>query len=34
MGYNTIKNKWNVHELHNMLIQKEVKLKETKNSFH
>ncbi|KAL6328290.1 hypothetical protein AAG906_034433 [Vitis piasezkii] len=27
MGYNTIKDKWNVHELHNMLIQEEASLK-------
>ena len=27
MGYNTIKVKWNVHELHNMLIQEESRLK-------
>ena len=27
MGYNTIKDKWNVHELHNMLIQEETRLK-------
>ncbi|RVW83257.1 hypothetical protein CK203_039611 [Vitis vinifera] len=27
MGYNTIKDKWNVHELHNLLIQEEVRLK-------
>ena len=27
MGYNTIEDKWNVHELHNLLIQEEVRLK-------
>ena len=27
MGYNTIKDKWNVHELHSMLIQEEIMLK-------
>ena len=27
MSYNTIKDKWNVHELHNMLIQEEASLK-------
>jgi len=27
MNYNTMKDKWNVHELHNMLVQKEIKLK-------
>jgi len=27
MNYNTIKDKWNVHELHNMLVQEETKLK-------
>ena len=27
MGYNTIKDKWNVRELHNMLIQEEARLK-------
>ena len=27
MGYNTIKEKWNVHELHNLLIQEEARLK-------
>ena len=27
MGYNTIKDKWNVHELHNMLIQDKVRFK-------
>ena len=31
MGYNTIKDKWNVHELHNMLIQEEAKLKKQGN---
>jgi len=27
MNYNTIKDKWNVHELHNMLVQEETRLK-------
>jgi len=27
MNYNTIKNKWNVHELQNMLVQEETRLK-------
>jgi len=27
MSYNTMKNKWNVHELHNMLVQEEMRLK-------
>ena len=27
MNYNTMKDKWNVHELHGMLIQEEVRLK-------
>ena len=27
MNYNTMKDKWNVHELHNMLVQKEIRLK-------
>ena len=27
MNYNTIKDKWNVHELHSMLVQKETRLK-------
>ena len=27
MNYNTMKDKWNVHELHGMLVQKEVRLK-------
>ncbi|KAL6311440.1 hypothetical protein AAG906_005328 [Vitis piasezkii] len=31
IGYNTIKDKWNVHELHNMLIQEEAKLKKQGN---
>ena len=31
MGYNTIKDKWNVHELHNMLIQEEARLKKQRD---
>ena len=27
MNYNTMKDKWNMHELHNMLVQKETRLK-------
>ena len=27
MNYNTMKDKWNVHELHNMLVQEETRLK-------
>ena len=27
MNYNTTKDKWNVHELHSMLVQKETRLK-------
>ncbi|KAH1202235.1 hypothetical protein GmHk_17G048746 [Glycine max] len=27
ISYNTMKDKWNVHELHNMLVQKEIGLK-------
>ncbi|BAT93183.1 hypothetical protein VIGAN_07210700 [Vigna angularis var. angularis] len=27
MNYNTIKDKWNVHELHSMLVQEETRLK-------
>ena len=27
MSYNTIKDKWNVHELHSMLVQEEMRLK-------
>jgi len=27
MNYNTMKDKWNVHELHNMLVQEEIRLK-------
>ena len=27
MSYNTMKHKWNVHELHNMLVQEEMRLK-------
>ena len=27
MSYNTMKDKWNVHELHNMLVQEETRLK-------
>ena len=27
MNYNTVKDKWNVHELHSMLVQKETRLK-------
>ena len=27
MNYNTMKDKWNVHELHSMLVQKETRLK-------
>ena len=27
MNYNTMKNKWNVHELHSMLVQEDTKLK-------
>jgi len=27
MSYNTMKDKWNVHELHNMLVQEEIWLK-------
>jgi len=27
MNYNTMKNKWNVHELHNMLVQEDTRLK-------
>jgi len=31
MNYNTMKDKWNVHELHNMLVQEEIKLKNQGN---
>jgi len=27
MNYNTMKDKWNVHELHSMLVQEEARLK-------
>ena len=27
MNYNPMKDKWNVHELHGMLVQEEVRLK-------
>jgi len=27
MNYNTMKDKWNVHELHNMLVQEVTRLK-------
>ena len=27
MSYNTMKDKWNVYELHNMLVQEETRLK-------
>ncbi|XP_061347563.1 uncharacterized protein LOC133293061 [Gastrolobium bilobum] len=27
MNYNTMKDKWNVHELHSMLVQEETRLK-------
>ena len=27
MSYNTMKDKWNVHELHSMLVQEETRLK-------
>ena len=27
MNYNTMKDKWNMHELHGMLVQEEVRLK-------
>jgi len=27
MSYNTMKDKWNVHELHNILVQEETRLK-------
>jgi len=27
MSYNTMKDKWNAHELHNMLVHKEMRLK-------
>ena len=27
ISYNTMKDKWNVHELHNMLVQEETRLK-------
>ena len=26
MSYNTMKDKWNVHELHSMLVQEEMRL--------
>ena len=26
MNYNTMKDKWNMHELHNMLVQEETRL--------
>ena len=31
MSYNTIKDKLNVHELHNMLVQEEMRLKNQRN---
>lgn len=31
MNYNTIKDKWNVHELHSMLVQEETRLKNQGN---
>ncbi|KAJ1391785.1 hypothetical protein SESBI_36357 [Sesbania bispinosa] len=31
MNYNTIKDKWNVHELHSMLVQEETILKNQGN---
>jgi len=31
MNYNTMKDKWNVHELHNMLVQEEARLKNQGN---
>ena len=31
MNYNTMKDKWNVHELHNLLVQEEIKLKNQGN---
>ena len=34
MSYNTTKDKWNVHELHDMLVQEETKaMTETKSNF-
>jgi len=31
MNYNTMKDKWNVHELHSMLVQEEIRLKNQGN---
>ena len=31
MNYNTMKDKWNVHELHGMLVQEEIRLKNQGN---
>ena len=31
MNYNTMKDKWNMHELHNMLVQEETRLKNQGN---
>jgi len=33
MNYNTMKDKWNVHELHNMLVQEETRLKNLGSHF-
>lgn len=33
MGCNTIKDKWNMHEFHNMFIQEEVRLKKKNKEF-
>ena len=31
MSYNTVKDKWNVHKLHSMLVQEETRLKNQGN---
>jgi len=33
MNYNTMKDKWNMHELHSMLVQEETRLKNHGNHF-
>jgi len=32
MNYNKIKDKWNVHELHSMIVQKETRLKNQRSN--
>ncbi|KAH0774680.1 hypothetical protein KY290_011817 [Solanum tuberosum] len=34
MNYNTMKDKWNVHQLHGMLVQEVSKAQESRNPLH